>query len=186
MTAQTRRIRELIKEQIISIKDKVDAIFLGYAFCQSLKEIESEFDIPIVMPEMDDCIQILMPPQKYASEIRKEVGTWFMTPGWAEGGAEMVIKELHADRVIKYGKDPLEVVKRLFVHYRGVLYVDTGVGGDGVLINKATEFCRTFGLKLDKTEGTLSVLEQHLQTAREIAAKIKRPFHESHCKSKVD
>jgi hypothetical protein len=169
-----QKMKEAIQEQIISIKDKVDVIFLGYGFCQSLKEIESEFDIPIVMPQMDNCIQILMTPQKYASEIRKEVGTWFMTPGWAEGGAEMVIKELHADRVIRYGKDPLEVVKRLFVHYRRVLDVDTGVGGNGAFIKKATEFCEIFNLKLDKTEGTTAILEQHLQTARETAEKKAR------------
>ena len=96
-----QKMKEAIKEQILSIKDKVDVIFLGYGYCQSLKGIEDEFDIPIVMPQMDDCIQILMTPQKYASEIRKEVGTWFMTPGWAEAGAEMVIKELRADRVAK-------------------------------------------------------------------------------------
>ena len=166
-----QKMKEVIKEQILSIKDKVDVIFLGYGYCQSLKGIEDEFEIPIVMPQMDDCIQILMTPQKYASEIRNEVGTWFMTPGWAEAGAEMVIKELHADRVVKYGKDPLEIAKRLFVHYKRGLYVDTGVGGNGDFLTKANEFCRIFNLRLEKTEGTKSILEQYLQKAREIAAK---------------
>jgi hypothetical protein len=107
-------MKEAIKEQLLSIKDKVDVIFLGYGYCQSLKGIEDEFDIPIVMPQLDDCIQILMTPQKYTEEIRKEVGTWFMTPGWAEAGPELVIKELKADRVTKYGKDPLEIAKKAF------------------------------------------------------------------------
>jgi hypothetical protein len=109
-----------------------------------------------------------MTPQKYASEIRKEVGTWFMTPGWAEAGAEMVIKELKADRVAKYGKNPLEIAKRLFVHYKRGLYVDTGVGENGKLMTKANEFCEIFNLRLEKTEGTQSVLEEYLQKARNI------------------
>jgi hypothetical protein len=166
-----QKMKTAISEQIRSIADKVDVIFLGYGHCQSLKGIEDEFEIPIVKPQMDDCIQILMTPQKYASEIRKEVGTWFMTPGWAEAGAEMVIKELKADRVVKYGKDPLEIAKRLFVHYKRGLYVDTGVGENGEFIKRAREFCEIFGLRLEKTEGTKAVLEQHLKDAREIAAK---------------
>jgi hypothetical protein len=113
-----QKMKEAIKEQVASIKDKIDILFLGYGYCQSLKGIEDELDITAVMPQMDDCIQILLTPQKYASEIRKEVGTWFITPGWAEAGAAMVIKETHADRVVKYGKDPLEIAKRLFVHYK--------------------------------------------------------------------
>ncbi len=165
-----QKMKEAIKEQILSIKDKVDVIFLGYGYCQSLKGIEDEFNIPIVMPQMDDCIQILMTPQKYASEIRKEVGTWFMTPGWADAGAEMVIKELRADRVIKYGKNPLEIARRLFVHYKRGLYVDTGVGENGHFISRATEFCEIFNLRLEMTEGTSAILEQHLGKALAIAA----------------
>lgn len=166
-----QKMKETIKERILSIKGKVDVVFLGYGYCQSLKGIEDEFDIPIVMPQMDDCIQILMTPQKYTEEIRKEVGTWFMTPGWAEAGPELVIKELKADRVAKYGKDPLEIAKRLFVHYRRGLLIDTGVGENADLIRKATRFCEIFDLKLEKTGGTQSLLEQYLQKAREIAAK---------------
>jgi hypothetical protein len=94
-----------------------------------------------------------------------------MTPGWAEAGAEMVIKELRADRVTKYGKDSLEIAKRLFVHYKRGLYVDTGVGEHGHFIHRATEFCRIFNLRMEMTEGTSSALEQHLQIAREAASK---------------
>jgi hypothetical protein len=161
-----QKMKEAIKEQIVLIKDRVDVIFLGYGYCQSLKGIEDEFEIPIVMPQMDDCIQILMTPQKYAAAIRKEVGTWFMTPGWAEAGPELVIKELRADRVVKYGKDPLEIAKRLFVHYKRGLFVNTGVEEKEDFLIRAAEFCKIFSLEL-----TISILEQHLQKAREISAK---------------
>lgn len=166
-----KKMKETIKENMMAIKDRVDVIFLGYGFCHSLKGIEDEIDIPVVMPQMDDCIQIFMTPQRYAAEIRKEVGTWFMSAGWAEIGAEMVIKENHLDRVVKYGKDPLEMAKRLFTHYRRGLYIDTGVGNDDYYISKANEFCGTFTLKLEKTEGTSAILEEHLEITKKIAAK---------------
>jgi hypothetical protein len=57
------------------------------------------------------------------------------------------------------------------VHYRRGLLINTGVGDDTDLIQKAVEFCEVFNLQLERIEGTLSILEQHLQKAREIDAK---------------
>ena len=48
------KMKEKIKEQINAIKDRVDVVFLGYGFCQSLRGIENEVDIPVVMPQLDD------------------------------------------------------------------------------------------------------------------------------------
>jgi hypothetical protein len=166
-----KKMKETILENMVSIKERVDVIFLGYGYCQSLQGIEEEIDIPVVMPQMDDCLQIFMTPQKYGEEIRKEVGTWFMTPGWAEVGVEMIIKENNLDRLVKYGKDPLEMAKRLFTHYRRVLYIDTGVGNDEYYIGKANEFCDIFTLTLEKTTGSSVVLEEYLEIAQKIAQK---------------
>src|SRR5512140_886622 len=77
------KMKEAIREQIQLLREGVDAVFLGYGFCQSLKGIESEFDIPVVLPQVDDCIALLLTPERYAVERSKEAGTWFMTPGWA-------------------------------------------------------------------------------------------------------
>jgi len=169
-----QKMKETVKEKIDLIRDKVDAIFLGYGFCQSLKGIENEFDIPVVLPQLDGCIPILLTPRKYASEIHKEVGTWFMTPGWAEAGAEMVIKETRSDRIVKYGKDPLSMAKRLFAHYKRGLFIDTRVGEREHFIDKAQEFCNVFNLRLDTTEGTSQILEQYLEMTLEIAIRRKK------------
>jgi hypothetical protein len=76
-----------------------------------------------------------------------------MTPGWTEAGAEMAIKELRADRVAKYGKNPLEIARRLFVHYRRGLHVDTNVGQNEDFLSKAKEFCEIFNLSWKKPKG---------------------------------
>lgn len=100
------KMKETIREEVNKFKGRVDVVFLGYGYCQSLKGLDQEFDFPVILPQVDDCIALLLTPERYAEEIRKEVGTWFMTPGWAEVGAEMVIKELRLDRAARYGKDP--------------------------------------------------------------------------------
>jgi hypothetical protein len=166
-----QRMKETIKERIDSMKGSVDAIFLGYGICQSLKGIEAECDIPVVMPQVDDCISILFTPDRYAEEIAKEVGTWFMTPGWAEVGADMVIKELRLDRAIRYGKDPIDMAKRLFTHYKRGLFIDTGVGENDYFIERAEEFCRTFDLTLEKTTAQSSILEESLEKCKRLVLK---------------
>jgi hypothetical protein len=146
------KMKEAIRERIEELKGRVDRIFLGYGFCQSLEGIEREVDIPVLLPQVDDCIALLLTPERYAEEKKKELGTWFMTPGWAEAGIEMVFKELRLERAIKLGKDPVAMARRLFTHYRRGLYIHTGVGDDRVNRANAEEFCRTFNLKLETCE----------------------------------
>ncbi len=164
-----KKMKAVIKEQIDAIKDRVDAVFLGYGYCQSLEGIEDEYDIPVYLPQYDDCIAILFTPERYAEEIRREVGTWFMTPGWAEVGAEMVIKENHLDRVVKYGKDPMEMARRLFTHYRRGLYIDTAVGKRETFTRLAQSFCDDFNLTLEVTDADSTILRHCLDEAGRMA-----------------
>lgn len=161
-------LKQKIKERIEPIKSEVDVIFLGYGFCQSLKGIEEEFDLPVVFPQVDDCISILFTPERREEEIEKEAGTWFMTPGWAEAGAEMIFKGLQTDRLKKLGIDPLEVAKELFTAYKQGIYIDTGVGDDDYFIGKAAEFCGCFGLTLKKTAANSRILEETLEKCRDL------------------
>jgi hypothetical protein len=154
------KMKEAIKEQIEALKGKVDLVFLGYGFCQSLKGIEDEVDIPVILPQVDDCIALLLTPERYEAEKKKELGTWFMTPGWAEVGVEMVIKELRLERVIKLGKDPLEMARRLFTHYRRGLYIDTGVGEEDANLTNAVDFCDKLNLRLEKCSAEPYLLEE--------------------------
>lgn len=165
------KMKSTIKEQIESIRKDADVIFLGYGFCQSLKGIEEEFDIPIIFPQMDDCISILLTPERRDEEIEKAAGTWFMTPGWAEAGEEMVFKELHMERLKGLGIDPLELAKELFTAYRRGLYIDTGVGDNEYFIDRAKRFCGFFDLALEETVSSSTVLEETLRRCRSLAQK---------------
>jgi hypothetical protein len=161
-----QKMKEAIKEQIDSLKDKVDIVFLGYGFCQSLKGIEDEVDLPVILPQVDDCISLLLTPERRAEEIKKETGTWFMTPGWAEVGVEMIIKELKLERIIKRGKNPIDMARRLFTHYKRGLYIDTGVGSDAGNMAKAEDFCTTFNLTLETCTAEPVLLKEWLERCR--------------------
>lgn len=166
------RMRDAIIEQIESLKGQVDAVFLGYGYCQSLKGIEEAVSIPTVLPPYDDCIMFLLTPERYRAEITRQVGTWFMSPGWAEVSAQMVIKELKLDRATRYGKDPMEMAKRLFTHYKRGLFFNTGLP-PGELEHyrvQAKKFCEDFGLDFDEIEVEPSpLLHDELERAKRLA-----------------
>ncbi len=164
-----KNMRQEIVRLVNEMAERVDAVFLGYGFCQSLEGIEKDCSIAVILPQIDDCISLLLGPEGYAREVKKEVGTWFMTPGWAEVEAEMVIKELHLDRVTQYGKDPMVMARRLFTHYRRGLYIDTGVGDREKNLVSAEKFCRDFNLTLEKTEAEPNLLEEWLLKAKALA-----------------
>jgi hypothetical protein len=163
-------MKQAVMKQIEEIKADVDVVFLGYGFCQSLKGIDKEFDIPVVFPQVDDCISILLTPERRAEEIQKEAGTWFMTPGWAEAGEEMVFKELQIDRLKQLGIDPLEIAKELFTAYRRGLFIDTGVGDNDYFAGKAKKFCSYFDLSLEQTFAASAILRDTLERCRGMKA----------------
>lgn len=164
------KMKAAIIERIEAVAGDVDAVFLGYGFCQSLKGIEGEVDVPVVMPQFDDCIAILLTPERYAAAIKDEVGTWFMSPGWAEVGAHMVIKELKLDRALKYGRDPMEMAKRLLTHYRRGLFIDTGVVDPAEFKAKARAFCDDFSIRYEETSACSTVLADELARCKRLAA----------------
>lgn len=170
-----KAMRETLVEEINRMADRVDAVFLGYGICQSLEGIEADCDIPVMLPTADDCIALMMGSDTYAQEVKKEVGTWFMTPGWAKVGIDMVIRELRLERVVKYGKDPREMARRIFTHYRRGLLVDTGVGDEKEVLADAENFCREFSLTLERTQGDCALLRKWVERAKDWTPEHRTP-----------
>lgn len=165
-------LRRAVTEQIEALKDRVDVIFLGYGHCNSLKGIGDNFDIPIIHPDAEDCIAILFTPERYAEEITREAGTWFMTPGWAELGPGMILNELDLEKYVSRGHDPEEMARELFSNYTRGLYIDTGVGDDDHFMARAKESCDLFGLRLERAVSRSTILDDCLtrtvETARDL------------------
>jgi hypothetical protein len=165
-----RNMRQRLKAEIRALAPLVDAVFLGYGFCRSLRGLERECDVPVILPQIDDCISLLLTPQRHAEEIRREAGTWFMPPGYAKVSAQMVIKALNLDRLARHGKDPMAMARRLFTHYRRGLFIDTGAGDRQALLAGARQFCEDFNLTLETTTADTRLLAAWLDKARAAAA----------------
>jgi hypothetical protein len=77
-----------VEEKVNALKGKVDAVFLGCAVCQSLRDITKVLQVTTAMLAADDCIGAFLTPAGYAKEKRVCTGTWFSSPGWAELGID--------------------------------------------------------------------------------------------------
>src|SRR5512136_2282076 len=82
----TQELKKTVIEKVNALEGKVDSVFLGYGYCQSLKGITEQLRVPTAMLETDDCIGVLLTPSEYEREKKTCTGTWFNSPFWAEMG----------------------------------------------------------------------------------------------------
>ncbi len=159
-----------ITERIEAIQSKgdADAVLLGYGFCQALNGIEKKFDIPVVLPQVEDCIALFLGPHRYTEERIKCAGTWFMTPGWCIEGLQGVINELHLDSAPNSKYTPLDFARMMFKNYKRTLFVDDGVGDQEEHRQQADDFAGLLDLEVERTKGTLDLLREEFDRLRSI------------------
>jgi hypothetical protein len=161
-----------LTERIQALQDHVDAIMLGYGRCLALDRLPHDFKVPVVYPEGDDCIGVLLSQERYAQELMAEAGTWFLTPGWTEMGMEYVFHELQINRFAERGIDPIQLAHRLLKDYTRALFIDMNLGDREELLTKAQGIADEFSLRLVQTPGSLANLEATLHRALQVPPRI--------------
>ena len=151
--------------RIEKLQDKVQAIVLGYGRCQALDKIPQNYKVPVYYPRADDCIGVLLGQKHYEQELKNEAGTWFLTPGWTEMGMEFIFQELQLNHLADKNIDPLKVAHRMLQDYTRALFIDTQVGNQERLLEKAGMIADEFHLRLETTRGSLVQLENTLKQA---------------------
>jgi len=149
-------------ERIRNLQDHVKVIMLGYGRCQALDRLPYDFKVPVFRPEADDCIGVLLGQDRYVKELQNEAGTWFFTPGWTEMGMEFIFHELQLSRIAEKGLDPLRLAHRMLKDYTRGLFIEMKLGDQERLLKKAQEIADEFHLRLERTQGSLAVLEETL------------------------
>ena len=161
------RLLAAVSDRIREMENEVQSVVLGYGRCQALDRLSTDFRVPVFRPEAEDCIGVLLGQERYEQEIRKEAGTWFFSRGWTEMGMDFIFHELQLNRLAEKGLDPLRIAHRMLRDFTRGLYIETGLEDDQRLWPKARETSREFNLRLEKTAGSLGLLEQTLRRARQ-------------------
>ena len=164
-----QEMKQRIIETVNKYEGQVDAMFLGYATCQSLDGVTSLLNVPTVMLRGADCIDVLLTPPEYTREKKICTGTWFITPGWAEEGINGLVKEFHLDSV--EGMDPQFFLDLLFDSYQRCLFIDDGIGNEDYYREKSEDVAKQLKLKLDYRKCGLSGLTDAIAQTKELAKK---------------
>lgn len=164
-----QEMKQRIIETVNKYEGQVDAMFLGYATCQSLDGVTSLLNVPTVMLRGADCIDVLLTPPEYTREKKICTGTWFITPGWAEEGINGLVKEFHLDSV--EGMDPQFFLDLLFDSYQRCLFIDDGIGNEDYYREKSEDVAKQLKLKLDCRKCGLSGLTDAIAQTKELAKK---------------
>ncbi|MDI3482313.1 MAG: hypothetical protein PWQ88_184 [Candidatus Methanomethylophilaceae archaeon] len=165
---EPEKMRQVVVEKANAIKNKVDAVMLGYCYCQSLMGVTKDIEVPAEMIHTDDCIGVFLTPIGYAEERRRCPGTWYNSPGWTTLGIDGVIRELRLDTV-KDEIDPMELLHMIFASYSRCLFIDTGAGDTESLRKRSHEFAETMDLKHEERKGSYDLLKETLKRVKTLA-----------------
>ena len=164
--AYPEEMKAKIIERVNLLEGQVDAVFLGYAVCQSLQGVTKEFKMPSVMLPGADCIDALLTTDEYNAEKKICAGTWFSSPGWAAEGIAGLIKELHLDSV--EGVDPSFFLDLMFGSYERCLFIDPGIGNTEEYRKKSEEVAVSLKLRHDCRTCNLKALEDCIAETKKL------------------
>ena len=162
-------MKRKIIETVNGYEGQLDAVFLGYAICNSLEGVTGCLKVPTVMLKGVDCIDVLLTPDEYAKEKKICTGTWFISPGWAEQGVNGLVKELHLDSVEGY--EPEYFLDILFDSYKRCLFIDDGIGNSDYYRQKSEEVADGLKLRLDCRECSLDAIRSAIEETKRLAVK---------------
>jgi hypothetical protein len=164
-------LKKAVIDKVNSLDGKVDAVFLGYGTCNSLKDITKVLKVPTVTLEADDCIGVLLTTDEYNNERKKCAGTLYHTPYFADFGVEWHDKKLKEQMPNheELGVDTKWFLDQLFNGYSRVLYIDDGLADKTVSEGHSKEFAEYMNLRHESRCGTLSMLISGIEKTKELA-----------------
>ena len=155
------RLLAEVRNKILHLQDHVDVIVLGYGRCQAMDRLGEDFKVPILWPEAEDCIGVLLGQQRYEEELQREPGTWFLTPGWTRMGTDFVFRELQINRIGQKDIEPLQLAHRMLEGFSRALYIDMSLDHKGEeLEKKASGIATDLALRLERVTGSCALLKE--------------------------
>jgi len=169
---QPDRLLDTVNQRIRSLEAHVDAVMLGYGRCQALDKLPPDFAVPVLRPEGEDCIGVLLGQHRYEEELKRETGTWFLTPGWTELGMEFIFQQLQLEHLAEKGLDPIKVAHRMLKDFTRSLYIDMRLENSPELWDKARAISEEFEMELERTGGSLERLIATLNRAIDVSSQV--------------
>ena len=166
-----QELRATVIEKVNGLEGKVDAVFLAYGICQSLKDVVGELLVPTATLEEDDCIGAFLTTEGYANERKICTGTFYAIPYFSMKGLGWFEEELRKKmpNYEELGLDFRWYMDQLFNGYSRCLLIDTGAGDLEACEATSREFSDYLGLRLESRSGTLERLREGIARAKALS-----------------
>jgi hypothetical protein len=161
-------MRTILLEKVRALEGRVDAVFLGYAVCQSLKGLPDQVQVPTSMIECEDCIEALLGNDQYKCHKRSGGITWFYPSGWAKYG-EAGLNHLFKMESVEGEYDPDFILKLMFNGFNRCLFVDSGVGDSTRCLECSQTFAHGLGLVHETARGDLGIIREAYARTKQMA-----------------
>jgi hypothetical protein len=167
-------LKRVILEKMRALPAEVDVLFLGYGHCQALKGLPDQVKMPMVMLDHEDCIAVLMTPERYHHEKGNGGITWFYPAGWAESGLNGIVQLFKLDCLRDEGYQPEYFLGMMFDGFSRCLFIDTGIDGADACRANSERLAETIGLRHETVRGTLDLIREAWRKAKAMAGEIAR------------
>jgi hypothetical protein len=150
---------------------RVDSLLLGYGLCGNAladpAALLAESGVPVFIPwdedhPVDDCVGLVIGGREnYYEEQCRVAGTFFMIPGWTRHWKNIFRKEA--------GGWSEDLARRLFTGsgYERSLLVTNGLLSEETMKENIEEFNRMFDFRTEVRPGTLDLLTQAWNSAKQ-------------------
>ncbi len=168
--------RPVLQDYIAGIPGEVDAILLGFAFCNRLLDGVRACHTQLVVPRAHDCITFFMGSrQRYQEHFTGHPGTYYYTTGWLErrNGSQLsqthpgtvgLGSESYEELVAQYGEDNAQYLVEFFggwkQHYKHGVLITFPFADALCLREQVQAICRENGWQYGEIPGDLSLLQR--------------------------
>ncbi len=150
------------------------AVLLGHGLCgNGIVGLVARW-LPVVIPRVHDCINLLMGSRaRYVEYFRKNPGVYFRSTGWLERAenVEQMNPAVLAGRELSHwvslygeenGKYLFDVFSSYQQRYRQLTFIETGLEPDARFESQAQEEAKQRGWQFEKIPADLGILERLL------------------------
>jgi hypothetical protein len=166
-----KNLRDGVLQAVAEMGPYVDALLLGYGLCGNALEHSEELfldsRVPVFLPmdedhPVDDCVGLTIGGREnYYEEQCNVAGTMFINSGFMRHW-ETLLLEGHLA-----GKCGVDIMKRLLANYERTLLLPTPVASEQELALGVEKFNKIYGLRTEVRPGTLDLLEQAWNSAKQ-------------------
>lgn len=175
----SQNLRNMLQSSINTAgeKDGYERIILGYGVCGKGTDGLKADNVPLVIPQAQDCIAMLLgSDEEYRRQFEKCPGTYYISPGWFDEKDSAMVNiqkykmfgpcQDNADLIEKYGKDNAEYLAEFFgswyKNYSRAVFIDNGTDNAKKYEKDAQDFAEKYGWKYERIKADYGLMKKLL------------------------